>query len=372
MTALVTGGAGFIGSHLVEALLRRNIAVRVLDALDPVVHPSGRPHYLPDDVPLLEGDIRDERLLAKALEGVDVVFHQAACQGFMPNFSVFFDVNAVGTALIYELIVRKHLPVRKVIVASSQAVYGEGKYRCPTCETTKYPSSRPEERLQRREWDIPCPTCGSPLDWQLTDESVVKPFTQYALSKHTQETIALNFGRRYGIPSVALRYSITQGPRQSFTNAYSGILRIFSLRYLSGRAPVIYEDGLMQRDYVHIEDVVAANLAVLDSDAANYEAFNVGSGRPTTQIQYATKLAEHLQIEPYYEIPGEYRFGDVRHIVSDVSKLERIGWRVTKPLDDIVADYLSWVAEQPNLQDYFETAEHAMKAAGAVRKAFEA
>jgi len=367
--ALVTGGAGFIGSHLVDALCARNVEVRVLDALDPVVHPRGRPSYLPPDVEFLEGDVRDERLLEKALCDVDLVFHQAACQGFLPHFSLFFDVNAVGTALLYEIIVRKHLPVRKVIVASSQAVYGEGKYRCPSCETTHYPSSRPEERLQRREWEIPCPSCGTSLEWQWTDESVVKPFTQYAMSKYTQEMIALNFGRRYGIPSVALRYSITQGPRQSFTNAYSGILRIFTLRYLSGRLPVLYEDGLMRRDYVHIADVVAANLAVLDSEAANYEAFNVGSGRPTTQIEYATKLAEHLNVPPHYEVPGEYRFGDVRHIVSDVSKLERLGWQVTKSLDDIIADYLAWVADQPDLQDYFESAEQAMKAAGAVRKA---
>lgn len=369
MKALVTGGAGFIGSHLVDALLARNVDVRVLDVLDPVVHPTGRPSYLPKDVELLAGDVRDEHLLEKALEGVDVVFHQAACQGFLPNFSLFFDVNAVGTALLYEILVRRRLPVQKVIVASSQAVYGEGKYRCPSCDVVEYPSSRSEERLRRGEWEIPCSRCGTFLQWQRTDESVVKPFTHYALSKYTQETIALNFGRRYEIPSVVLRYSITQGPRQSFANAYSGILRIFTLRYLNGRVPVIYEDGQMQRDYVHIADVVAANLVVLDQEAANDDVFNVGSGRPTTQIEYAMKLAHHLKREPCYEIPGEYRFGDVRHIVSDVSKLERLGWRVTKSLDDIITDYLAWVVEQPNLKDYFESAEQAMKAAGAVRKA---
>ncbi|MBM3213686.1 NAD-dependent epimerase/dehydratase family protein [Candidatus Poribacteria bacterium] len=369
MRALVTGGAGFIGSHIVDALLKRHYRVRIVDALDPVVHAGGMPSYVPDNVEVLSGDVRNPELMSRALADVDVVFHEAARQGFLPEFSRFFDVNTVGTALIFETIVAQRLPVRKVVVASSQAVYGEGKYYCPSCDRIEFPGPRDEARLLRSEWEVPCPTCGTDLRWRHTDEATVKPFTQYALSKYTQEMVALNFGRRYGIPSVALRYSITQGPRQSFKNAYSGILRIFSLRYLQGLTPVIYEDGRMQRDYVHIDDVVEANMVVLDSSEADFRAFNVGSGVATTQIEYAEKLAAHLKVDPVYSVPGEFRYGDVRHIVSDVSGLCALGWRVTKSLDEIIADYVAWLGERTDLADYFEDAAQAMKAVGAVRQA---
>ncbi|MCZ6680326.1 MAG: NAD-dependent epimerase/dehydratase family protein, partial [Candidatus Poribacteria bacterium] len=362
-------GAGFIGSHIVDLLLENNYQVRILDSLQKPVHLMGKPSYLPKDIEFVEAEVTDPRSMDSALQGIDVVFHQAAHQGFLPDFSTFFHVNSAGTALLFELIVKHKHPVQKVIVASSQAVHGEGVYQCPSCAQIFYPSSRPLDQLMNRDWEIKCPACGGHLDSLLTDEDQVHPYTQYAMSKYTQEMIALNLGQRHGIPAVALRYSITQGPRQSFFNAYSGILRIFCIRLMTDRPPILYEDGQMKRDYVHVHDVAKANLQVMTSEEANYQVYNVGSGIPVTQRQFADALAQKLgkSIEP--SIPGEFRLGDVRHIVSDVSKLQSLGWQLTKSLDDILNDYIAWIESQGNVKDYFAEAERVMKKAGAVRVA---
>lgn len=239
--------------------------------------------------------------MSKALKEVDVVFHLAAYQDYLPNFSKFFRVNTVSTSLIYELIVTERLPIKKVIIASSQAVYGEGKYRCSSCSKNpgpesgsssfpqyqsmnrgdQYPPPRPLKQLERKDWDIRCPTCGSEMSPFLTDEVVANPHNQYAISKYTQEMIALNLGRRHNIPTLCLRYSITQGSRQSFFNAYSGILRSLVVRLLNNERPVIYEDGQQLRDYVWVGDVARANLLVLEDNRADFEVFNVGGGKKT-------------------------------------------------------------------------------------------
>ena len=367
MKALVTGGAGFIGSHIVDLLLEKGYQVRVLDSLQKPVHLMGKPSYLPEDVKFIEGEVTDRSAMAQALKEVDVVFHQAAHQGFLPDFSAFFHVNSVGTALLFELIVKNRYPIQKVIVASSQAVYGEGKYQCPSCTKIFYPPPRQLDQLMNRDWEIKCPTCGGNLESLPTDEAHVTPHTQYAMSKYTQEMIAINLGQRHGIPALALRYSITQGPRQSFFNAYSGILRIFCIRMMTDRQPVLYEDGQMKRDYVHVHDVARANLLVMERDEADYQVYNVGSGVPTTQREFASALACKLgkAIDPV--IPGEFRLGDVRHIVSDVSKLKVLGWQPTKTLDEILDDYIVWVETQGNVKDYFVGAERIMKETGAVR-----
>ncbi|MCS6843191.1 MAG: NAD-dependent epimerase/dehydratase family protein [Caldilineales bacterium] len=368
-TVLVTGGAGFIGSHTVDLLLARGYRVRILDALLPPVHRGGQPpDYLPADAELLVGDVRDRAALRRALEGVELVVHLAAYQDYLTDFSRFFDVNATGTALLYELIVNERLPVRKVVVASSQAVYGEGKYRCPR-DGVQYPPLRPESQLRAGQWEVRCPACGRPMQLCPTDEAVVNPHNQYAMSKHAQEMIALNLGQRYGIPTVALRYSITQGPRQSFRNAYSGICRIFVTRLLAGRAPVAYEDGRQLRDYVSVEDVARANLLALEDPRADYQAFNVGGGQAVSVLEYAALAAEVLGVDIPVQVPGEYRFGDTRHIVSDIGKLQALGWQPQTSLRQIIADYAEWASRQPDLQDYSERAEQVMKAVGAVRRA---
>lgn len=293
--ALVTGGLGFIGSHLVDALVARGWTVRVLDNLDRRVHPQGRPAYASPDAEYVLADVRDKASWERALRGVDVVFHQAAYQDYMPDFSTFISTNATSTALAYEVIRERQLPVEKVVVASSQATYGEGQYRCAEHGLIQ-PPTRSEAQLLRGEWELACPVCARPMAPERLLEEFAHPFNPYAISKYFEELIAIRFGRLLGIPSVALRYSITQGPRQSMFNQYSGICRIFTLRYLRGDAPVIFEDGQQTRDFVHVRDVVAANLLVATDDRANYQAFNVGSGRAkcTCSMSRSTSLSAWL------------------------------------------------------------------------------
>jgi dTDP-L-rhamnose 4-epimerase len=367
MRILVTGGAGFIGSHTVDLLLRKGHHVRILDNLTPPVHIEGKiPDYVPRDAEFVLGDVRDRATWERALQGIDAVFHLAAYQDYLTDFSKFFHVNTVGTALMYEIIVEKKLPVQKIVVASSQSTYGEGKYECAT-DGVQYPPLRPLEQLEKRDWEPHCPVCGESMKPLVTDESQVHPHNQYAMSKYTQEMVALNFGQRYGIPSVAQRFSITQGPRQSFRNAYSGVLRIFATRLLSGHAPVCYEDGGQLRDYVSVYDVARANVLVMEDPRADYQVFNVGGGRAITVKEYAHVIARALgkEIEPV--IPGEFRFGDTRHIISDIGKLHALGWEPQVPLEKIVEGYIAWARDQPDVRDYYEDAEREMKARGTVR-----
>jgi len=366
---LITGGAGFIGSHTADLLLERGYQVRILDSLEPPVHQRReKPSYIPSDVEFIIGDVRNKSDLENALRGVRAVFHLAAYQDYLPDFSRFAFVNEGGTALLYEIIVNDHLPVEKVVLGSSQAVYGEGKYEC-RAHGAQYPPPRPLEQLESREWEVKCPLCGNRMSPVPTDESKVHPANQYAVSKYSQELYAFTLGGRYGIPTVALRYSITQGPRQSFYNAYSGILRSFTVRLLNGLPPVIYEDGEQLRDYVYVGDVARANLLALETDAANYQAFNVGGGKATSVLEYARLLVELTgeRVEP--DIPGEFRFGDTRHVISDISKLRGLRWEPLTPLEDIAQEYVAWAKAQPEVQDHYAQAVQVMKDKSVIRAA---
>lgn len=374
MRVLVTGGAGFIGSHTVDLLLAQGYTVRILDSLAPPVHVEGvLPDYVPADVEFLRGDVRDADAVRRALTGVDAVIHLAAYQDYLTDFSKFFHVNTVGTALLYEIIVQEKLDVQKIVVASSQATYGEGKYICKHHADAPgkifYPPLRPEAQLKQRAWQVHCPGCGAELEWVVTDEAQVNPHNQYAMSKYTQEMVALNLGRRYNIPSVCMRYSIVQGKRQSFRNAYSGILRTFTQRLLAGNPPVCYEDGCQVRDYVYVGDVARANVLVLQDARADFQVFNVGGERAVTVLDYAHLLARKINphIEP--DVPGVYRFGDTRHIVSDVSKLKALGWAPTKAVSEIADEYIEWAAAQADLRDYYADAQAGMLARGTLRHA---
>ena len=365
MKYLVTGGAGFIGSHTVDALLAQGHEVRVLDNLSKPVHMKGKPTYLPPEVDFIEGDVRSKETLRKALSGVDRVYHFAAYQDYLPDFSTFFHVNCVGTALIYELIVEHRLPVQKVVVASSQAVSGEGLYKDAdgVCFT---PGIRPEEQLKRGQWEI-VDVQGRPAQWQLTPESVRNPQNQYGLSKVSQEDIALNIGKRYGIPSVAMRYSIVQGARQSFYNAYSGACRIFCLNLYFDKSPVVYEDGKQIRDFVNIHDVVDANLKVMEDDRANYRAFNVGGGRPYTVLEFAGIVSKAYNKDIKPDLPGYYRYGDTRHICSDISALKSLGWKPRRDAEASVKEYINYLHDQTDVEDILDYAERKMKEMNVVR-----
>lgn len=367
MNCLVTGGAGFIGSHTADLLSQHGHNVRILDSLEPPVHPKRcKPPYLSDKYAFVQGNVCDRSVLREALSDIDVVFHLAAYQDYLTDFGKFAYVNDFGTALLYEVIINGRLPVKKVVVASSQAVYGEGRYECPE-HGIQYPLPRSLSQLTRRDWNIRCPVCGEPMRSLPTDESVVNPNNQYAVSKYCQELYALKLGRRYDVPTVLLRYSITQGPRQSFFNAYSGILRTFSLQLLNGRPLTIYEDGQQLRDYVHVSDVARANLLVMEQDAANYRALNVGGGAVSTVLDYALLLISltHTSTEP--TIGGQFRWGDVRHIRSDTAYLNSLGWKPAKTLAETASDYLGWVQSQPEAIDTSAEAAALMRQMGVIR-----
>jgi dTDP-L-rhamnose 4-epimerase len=367
MRILVTGGAGFIGSHTCDRLVERGHEVVVLDALTAPVHRDGRPSYLTPGVDLYVGDVRNRDLLANLLRRVDAVFHFAAYQDYLTDFARFTDVNVTSTALIYEIAVAENLDLARVVVASSQSAMGEGLYRCPK-DGEQLPNMRSETDLSASRWDLPCPVCGGELELLRTPERVSNPQNAYGMSKLAEEQVAVNLGRRYGIPTVALRYSIVQGPRQSVYNAYSGACRIFCLHYLLGSAPVAYEDGAAVRDYVNIHDVVDANELVLTDDRAAGRVFNVGGGTPYTTLELADVVREQYGSQLSARVTGEYRFGDTRHIISDVSALAGLDWRPGRTPKDSVAEYAAWLEGMPGLGSVLDEADARMRALGVVRR----
>ncbi len=368
MKILVTGGAGFIGSHTSDRLLALGHEVIVLDALTPPVHRNGRPAYLSPGADFYQGDVRNRELVANLLRRVDAVCHFAAYQDYLPDFSRFSDVNVVSTALLYEIIVAERLSLARVVVASSQAAMGEGLYRCPS-DGEQTPGMRPETALAAGQWDISCPQCGGPLEMQATPERIANPQNAYGMSKLGQEMAAINLGRRYGIPTVALRYSIVQGQRQSVYNAYSGACRIFCLSYLQGAAPTLYEDGEAIRDYVSIEDVVDANVLALEDQRAVGQVFNVGGGRAVTTREFADIVRRHYGSRQPGVVTGEYRFGDTRHIVSDISALRALGWEPRRTPADSVKAYAAWLEDIDGLDGVLAEAHARMRALGVVRRA---
>jgi dTDP-L-rhamnose 4-epimerase len=367
MKILVTGGAGFIGSHTCDRLLALGHDVIVLDALTPPVHRDQRPAYLSPEADFYEGDTRNRDLLTNLLRRVDAVYHFAAYQDYLPYFSRFSDVNVVSTALIYEIIVAERLDLARVVVASSQSAMGEGLYRCPA-DGEQTPDMRPESALAAGWWEVPCPVCGGPLEMQATPERISNPQNAYGMSKLGEEMVALNLGRRYGIPTVALRYSIVQGPRQSVYNAYSGACRIFCLSYMLGQAPTLYEDGGAIRDYVNIDDVVDANVLVLADERAAGRVFNVGGGRAVTTREFADVVMRQYGSGQPGVMTGEYRFGDTRHIFSDTSALRELGWEPRNTPADSVAAYAEWLKGMDGLDGVLAEANARMRDLGVVRR----
>jgi dTDP-L-rhamnose 4-epimerase len=364
---LVTGGAGFIGSHTVDRLLELGYDVRILDNLQKPVHLKGKPDYLPKEADFILGDVRDKDALENALRDAEYVFHFAAYQDYLPDFSTFFHVNSVGTALLYEIAVAKNLKIKKIVVASSQFVNGEGIYKSASGKYY-YPKRRSNEQLEKGVWDF-LDEDGVPLVWQWTPESYASPPNQYAISKYSQELMALNFGERYKIPSTALRYSIVQGSRQSFYNMYSGACRIFSLSYYFDKPPVVYEDGMMMRDFVNVNDVVDANILAMLDEKTDYQAYCVGGGKAYSVKEFAEIVANEFgkkNLKPV--ITGEYRFGDTRNACSDISKLKALGWSPKHTAADSVKEYIQYLKAQTDIEDILEYSQKVMKNLNVVRK----
>lgn len=352
MRILVTGGAGFIGSHLVDALLAAGHDVLVLDNLDPQVHGSTCewPPYLPPDASFVRADVRDRAALADALRGVDVVYHLAAQTGVgqsMYQIERYMGVNVQGTAVLLDLLANGSYPVKKLILASSRAVYGEGAYSCPV-DGLVYPGTRVLARLEQALWDPICPVCGGPVEPVATPEATpAQPSSVYALSKSVQESLCHMFGQVYGVDVVTLRYFNVYGPRQSLSNPYTGILSIFSAIIKGGNAPEVYEDGLESRDLVHVRDVVQANLLALQHDGIGGQVINVGSGRRLTVLEIAQTLMRAFQAEGELLFRSRFRVGDIRHCFADLARArELLGYEPAVTFEDGVRDFLAWAHEQ--------------------------
>jgi dTDP-L-rhamnose 4-epimerase len=360
--ALVTGGAGLIGSHLTDLLLSEGYAVRVLDNLEPQTHRKGRPSWVPPEAEFAEADVRDPAAVRAALEGVDVVFHQAAYGGYMPDIGKYVYVNSFGTAQMLEIIRDENLPVRKVVVASSQAVYREGAGDCPE-HGLVFPETRPVERLVAGDYSVWCPLCDRAVaSVPTSEEAPIGGETVYAVTKADQERLALIWGRQTGIPTVALRYSCTYGPRQSIFNPYTGVIAIFATRLLNGQPPVLYEDGLQTRDFCYVGDVARANLLAATTDALDGLPVNVGSGRATTIREVADSISDALDVRVEPVARGEFRPGEMRHLTSDVSRARSAGYDPGVDLATGIEHYLEWIRTQGDVRDYFAEAEEVLRA----------
>jgi len=340
----------------------------VLDALLPPVHVPGVVPVMPPGVELVPADVRDAKAVRAALDGVDAVIHLAAYQDYMTDFSHFFDVNTTATAQLYELAVRDRLPLKRIVVASSQAVYGEGDVRCEEHGVQK-PRPRTLARLSCAEWEVTCPVCDRPAKSVATPERDPGARNSYGLSKWAGERAALALGETYELPTVCMRYSIVHGAGQSPRNAYSGVLRSTALRLRAGLPPVIFEDGAQLRDYVSIDDVVAANLLVLEHPGAVGRSFNVGGGRAMTVLEVARGIGEAVGRPIAPVLPGEFRVGDVRHVHSDCSALESLGWKAKADLPDTWRRYWEWLNSLDLPPDLVEQAHGSMRQAGVVRRA---
>lgn len=366
---LVTGGAGFIGSHLVDALLKKGHDVRVLDNLEPQVHGGLRerelwPDYANPNAEYILGDIRDPEAVSKALTGMDIVFHQAAMVGVgqsMYQISRYTDVNTNGAAVLLQAVVDAKEKPRKIVVASSMSIYGEGAYQCPE-HNIIYPKLREDEQLQAHDWEMICPVYGCKrhlIPLPTPESKPLYPTSIYAINKRDHEEMFLIVGKAYNIPTVALRYFNTYGARQALSNPYTGVGAIFAGRLLNNKPPVIFEDGLQQRDFVHVSDIVQANLLAMENPAADFQVFNIGTGAATSILKVAESLAAQMGLNIKPEIVQQFRAGDIRHCYADIRRLTALGYQPLVSFEAGLEELVDWVASQRAV-DSFETARQEL------------
>ena len=356
MRVLITGGAGFIGSHLADRLLAEGHQVRALDNLDPQVHRGGeRPDYLEGDVELQIGDVRDHEAVRQALEGVDAVVHFAAAVGVgqsMYEIERYTSMNAIGAAVLLEEAIERRDRIRKLLVASSMSIYGEGQYRNPqTGESGLAPGVRPESQLAARKWDVLADD-GTPLEPEPTAETkLLRPTSIYAIGKRDHEEMVLAVGAAYGIPAVALRFFNVYGERQALSNPYTGVAAIFSSRLLNDRAPLVFEDGKQTRDFIDVRDIARCCALALQEGGADGRTLNVGTGRPTPIVEVAQVIARGLGKELEAEVVNEFRAGDIRHCYADT---------------ELAKELLEWLEGQ-EAADSVDAAREALVARGLAR-----
>lgn len=348
---LVTGGAGFIGSHLVDGLIEKGYRVRVLDNLYKQIHPAGTlPDYFNKKAQFIKGDVTKRSDWERALKGIDAVYHFAAAVGVgqsMYEVEHYVKVNSYGTALLLDILANQKHSVKKIIIAASMSSYGEGSYKCKKCGVVR-PPLRTEDQLKKKDFNIHCPNCSAYVDPIPTKEDAKQNSNSiYAIGKKEQEEMVLTFGKAYNIPSVAVRYFNVYGTRQSLSNPYNGVVAIFMSRIKNNKPSVINEDGLQTRDFISVKDVTAVNIAVMENSKANYEVFNVGSGKPITIKDVAKILAKLYNSNIRPEITHRVRKLDVRHCYADISKLKKIvGWTPKVKFEDGLREVIAWSRKQ--------------------------
>lgn len=351
MKILVTGGAGFVGSHLVDRLVGQGHDVRVLDNLDPQVHGGERkpPPYFNQRAELIVGDVRNRECVATALEGIEVLFHQAAAVGVgqsMYEIEHYVSVNGIGSAVVLEEVIKRKDRIKRIVIASSMSIYGEGAYLDSKNEVV-YPSLRDDGKMASQKFEC-LDAEGKPLSPIPTNESKpLRPTSVYAVTKRDQEELFLTVGSAYDIPTVALRYFNIYGTRQALSNPYTGVMAIFSARLLNRKSPIIFEDGRQTRDFVNVRDIVEANLCAMKTDRGIGKAFNIGTGKPTSILEVADTLSSQLDFPDPPEIMGKYRTGDIRHCFADINNARKdLGFQPNVELADGLRELLAWLRRQ--------------------------
>jgi len=365
---LITGGAGFIGSHLTEHLIEKGYQVKLYDNLNPQVHgPNAElPEYLRrNNIEFVKGDIANKVILEKAIKGINVIIHLAAETGVgqsMYEVEKYTKTNIQGTAMLLEILANGKYQVEKIILASSRAVYGEGKYECDRCGIV-YPPPRESEQIKNKSWELKCPYCKKDIKVLPTNEdSPLNPGSIYAITKQTQEQLISNVCQSFIIPFVILRYQNVYGPRQSLSNPYTGILSIFSTRIMNGEPPLIFEDGKESRDFVYIDDVIQATMFAIENKTLKREIFNVGTGRKVSVLEVANILLGKFNSTLKPRIIEKSRIGDIRSCYADLTRIKRtLGYKPNYDIEMGLANFVNWVKSQPNFTDLSEKANRELK-----------
>ena len=367
---LITGGAGFIGSNLSLKLIEKGYSVTVLDNLSPQIHSENSPlyHSIKDKVNFIHGTVLSYDDWKKALENIDVVVHLAAETGTgqsMYEIEKYTDVNIKGTSIFLDILANETHSIKKIVVASSRAIYGEGKYTCKE-HGTVYPIARLDHDMARGNFGVQCPSCAEEVSLEPTDEkSKIHPTSIYGITKHVQEQMFMLMGQSLGIPSVAFRYQNVYGAGQSLSNPYTGILSIFSTRIKNGNDIAIFEDGLESRDFVYVDDIVDATILGIEKDEANGEVFNVGLGEAIDVLTVAKTLINAYQSDSKVTITGNYRLGDIRHNYADLTKIEqKLGFKPKVSFEEGIKRFTAWVENQEIMEDNYEKSIVEMKEKG--------
>lgn len=367
---LVTGGAGFIGSHLVDKLLKEGYKVRILDNLDPQVHQNKIPEYLNKKAEFIKGDITNTKDIQKAVLGVDAIFHEAAVVGVgqsMYEIEHYIYNNTLGTAKLLDFLANNKHKMKRILVASSMSAYGEGLYKCYKCNLVR-PPLRTDEQMSQRKWELICPNCRRILKPVGIPEN--QPFhcnSVYAVTKQSQEDMVMIFGEAYGIPATALRYFNVYGPRQSLSNPYTGVAAIFLSRLKNNNPPIVYEDGLQTRDFISVYDTANANVFCLEDDRSFGKVFNIGTNNPIAIKEIAQILAKLLGKKIKPKITEKFRSGDVRHCTADISLIKKtLGWKPSWNFEKGMQDLIEW-GEKEEAKDLFDQASKELNSKGLLK-----